>query len=425
MALNVKRIKTLIASGTPGRYSDRRGLYLNINEGNGRSWLLRYQRAGREHWMGLGSFYEFDLEAARERARLAKVKLRDGIDPLQAKRAAHAQQVLEDAQHLTFKQAAQQYFDSHQHEWSNAEHRRQFLSTLETYAFPAIGALSVRDVDTPSVLKVLQPIWKTKRVTASRVRSRIESVLGWAIGSGYRTGDNPARWAGHLKEVLPKKKDKVIHHPAMPYDDVPAFIAELKTQHSVDALAMEFLILAAARKDEVVKARWPEFELRAVPVETKDDDGTPRTVAGPVWIVPPGRIKGRRQHKVPLSDRVVAILNGLKREADGFIFQGTKPGRPLDKNALWNLLKAMGHDVTLHGFRSAFRDWCEDRTNFSRETKEAALAHKTGDDTELSYKRTDVLEKRRKLMAMWAAFCLTPRQKLGATVTPIGRKRGG
>jgi integrase len=399
MALTVKQIERLDA---PGRYLDRRGLYLNINDGEGRSWILRYSRAGRERWMGLGSLSEFDLAEARERARKARQQLRDGIDPLEAKRADRAAKLLEDAQRLTFKEAAERYFEGHEHLWSNAEHRRQFLSTLKQYAYPAIGALPVQLIDTPSVLKVLQPIWKTRRVTAGRVRARIEAVLGWATASGFRKGDNPARWAGHLTAVL-AKKGTVAHHAAMPYRDVPALVAALATRKGIEPRAMEFLILTAARSGEVLKARREEIDF-----EQK------------LWTVPAGRIKGRREHRVPLPDRAVAILKALPVEGD-FIFPGMKAGRPLGKMALANLLAAMGHnDFTVHGMRSAFRDYAEDQTNFSRAVCEMALAHKVGDDTELAYRRTDLLAKRAKLMAMWATFCATP--KRDATVTPLRRK---
>jgi integrase len=271
-----------------------------------------------------------------------------------------------------------------------------------------IGKMPVAMIDTTLVLKVIEPIWKDKTVTANRVRSRIESVLGWATASGFRTGDNPARWRGHLKEVLPAhgKIAKVEHHKALPYKDMAAFMAELATRKGIDARALEFLILTAARTGEVVNVKWSEIDLDAK-----------------VWTVPAERIKGRREHRVPLVDRAIDILKSLPREA-GYVFIGSRSSK-MGKMTLFNLLKAMGQDnTTVHGFRSTFRDWAGETTAFPSEICEVALAHAVGGKVQVAYQRGDLLEKRRQLMKAWAAFCYTPqRPQRSASVTPIRRAK--
>jgi integrase len=404
MGLTVKGIQKLTEAG---RYGDGGGLYLQVTPSGGRSWILRYRRAGRERWFGLGPLRDFTLDEARQRALRARQQLRDGVDPINARKVDRDAKALEAAKHLTFKDAALQYFDSHEQKWSNAEHRRQFLSTLSEYAFPVIGKLPVAAVDTGLVLKIIEPIWQTKTQTANRVRNRIESVLGWATVRGYRSGDNPARWKGHLAEVLPAKGQiaKVEHHKAMPYTDLPAFMGRLVNHKGIDARALEFLILTASRTSEVTRARWSEFDLDAK-----------------IWMVPPERMKGRKEHRVPLTERTIAILRGLPRQGgdNGLVFIGSRKNRSLYKMALAKLLKAMGQDaITIHGFRSTFRDWAGETTAFPSDICEAALAHVVGSATQIAYQRGDLLEKRRQLMKAWAAFCHTPRRD--ASVTPIRR----
>jgi integrase len=319
MALNVKKVNKL---SEPGRYCDGAGLYAQITS-TGRSWVLRYETRGRERWMGLGPLRDFTLDEARERARKARQLLRDGIDPLDAKKAERDAQALDAAKRLTFEEAARQYFDQHERKWSNEKHRRQFLSSLTTYAFSVIGKIPVAMIDTTLVLRVVEPIWHTKAVTAGRVRNRIEAVLDWSGARGYRTGPNPARWKGHLETILPAKTliKKVIHHRAMPYDEVPAFMTELATHEGIDARALELLILTAARTSEVILARRSEFDLSAK-----------------VWIVPAERMKGRREHRVPLVERALAILKKLPREND-YAFVGSRKDRPLNKITMTNVLK--------------------------------------------------------------------------------------
>jgi integrase len=399
MALTLKKIAKLAA----GRHHDKDGLYAKIAPSGTGSWLLRYERAGREHWLGLGPLRDFDLEEARARARKARQQLRDGIDPIEAKKADRAAKVLEAAKNVTFADAARQYFDGHQAKWSSVKHRAAFLSTLESYAFPVFGALPVAMIDTPLILKVIEPIWISKNKSAAHLRGRIESVLDWSTVRGFRIGDNPARWKGHLAEVLPAKSQiaRVVHHAALPYAEVPAFIAALASQQGIGPRALEFLTLTAARTGEVVHAQWSEIDFE-----------------NRIWTVPEARMKGRKLHRVPLSDRAIEILRALPTEGD-LVFIGSRKNAPIGKNVMPNLVEAMGRAVTIHGFRASFKSWASERTSFPREIIEAALAHQVGNSVEQAYQRSDVLEKRRKLMEAWATFCTTPQRD--ATVTPIRR----
>ena len=298
MALTAKRVEKLTKAG---RYGDGHGLYLQVTPAGVRSWLLRYERGGRERWMGLGPLHTFNLDEARARARQARQQLADGVDPLDARKAERAERALEAAKAITFADAARQYFDQHEGKWKNRKHRGQFQATLRDYALPVIGSLPVAAIDTGLVLKCIEPIWQTKTETASRVRGRIEAILDRATVRGYRTGDNPARWKGHLGQVLPARGQikQVQHHPALPFAEVPEFMAELAEREGMGARALEFLILTAARSGEAIGAKWSEIDLEAK-----------------VWTVPTERMKGGREHRVPLSDCAVAILRALPREAD-------------------------------------------------------------------------------------------------------------
>jgi integrase len=300
------------------------------------------------------------------------------------KKAGKLKAKLEAARAMTFRQCAEAYIEAHKAGWQNAKHAAQWSSTLKTYAYPVFGALPVQAVDVALVAKVLEPIWKAKTETASRLRGRIERVLDWATVRGYRQGDNPARWRGHLDQLLPARSrvQKVQHHPA-----------DLGKQESTSALALEFLILTATRTAEVIGATWSEVDLDVA-----------------VWTIPAGRMKAKKEHRVPLSKPTLAILRRLhKHRAGEFVFMGAKPGRPISNMALFILLKRMGRsDLTVHGFRSTFRDWCAERTNFPREVAEHALAHSLPDKVEAAYQRGDLFEKRRRLMAEWGRFCDRP-----------------
>jgi integrase len=375
----------------PGRYSDGQGLYLQVSKTGVKSWLLRYERYGRERWMGLGPLHTISLKDARDRAHHARRQLLDGIDPLDARKAARAAQALEAARSLTFEEAARQYFDAHERKWRNAKHRQQFLNTLQTYTFPKIGKFPIGAIDTGLVLKCIEPIWQNKTETASRVRARIEGVLDWATVRGYRRGDNPARWKGHLDNVLPARGQlqKPNHHAALNYTELPAFMAALGEREGVAARALEITILNAARTGEVIGATWEEIDLVAK-----------------IWTVPADRIKGGKEHRVSLSDRAVEILRALPQEAgNNFVFIGQKGGG-LSNMAMASVLARMQHTgITVHGFRSTFRDWAAERTSYPNHVVEMALAHVVGNKVEAAYRRGDLFDKRRRLMTDWARYC--------------------
>jgi len=390
-ALKVERAKE------PGMYADGGGLYLQVTEG-GASWIYRYMLAGRAREMGLGPLALFGLSEARAKALDARRLRHEGIDPIEARRAIRDQARLDAAKAVTFKQCAERYIAAHRAGWRNGKHAAQWEATLATYAEPIIGALPVQAIDTALVLKCLEPMWTTKPETAGRLRGRIENVLDWAKVRGYRAGENPARWRGHLDKLLAArgKVRKVEHHAALPYAELPGFLVALRQQEGIAARALEFAILTAARTGETIGARWSEFDLL---------DKT--------WTVPDERMKAGKPHRVPLSARVLAILEGMQPhrhagEADGYVFPGGNIGKPLSNMAFLMLLRRMGRgDLTAHGFRSSFRDWAAERTHFPSEVAEMALAHVVGSKVEAAYRRGDMFEKRRRLMDAWAEFCTT------------------
>ena len=404
MARDVGRLsaRTVETRKKPGYYSDGGGLYLKVSGGAGRSWVFRYRVAGKLREMGLGSEHSISLADARQAAaECRKLRLR-GSDPIEVRRQERTQAKL-GAASMTFRQCAERYIAAHQAGWRNAKHTSQWRNTLATYAFPVFGDLPVQAIDVGLVMKVVEPLWPTKTETASRLRGRIENVLDWALARGYRQGDNPARWRGHLDNLLPRRSrvQKVEHHAALSYDEVGAFIEVLRRQEGVAAMALEFCILTATRTSETIGARWQEVDLGEA-----------------VWMIPADRIKAGKEHRVPLSKPAVAILQKLAvaRSSD-FVFPGGKPGRPLPNMALLALLRRMERpDLTVHGFRSAFRDWAAERTNFPREVCEMALAHTIGDKVEAAYRRGDLFSKRRQLMEAWARYCLTPSQTKNALV---------
>ena len=381
-------------------YADGGGLYLQITEG-GASWVYRYMLNGRAREMGLGPLALFGLQEARAKAQDARRLRHEGVDPIEHRRTARAQQQLDAAKAVTFQQCAERYIASHRAGWRHAKHVEQWESSLQRLAFPVIGALPVQAINTALVMNVIEAIWDEKPETASRVRGRIESILDWAKARGYRTGENPARWKGHLKNLLPprSKVRMVENYAAMPYDQLPALMVELRVQDGIDARALEFTILTAARVSEAVGARWSE-------------------ISGDVWTIPAERMKGGKPHRVPLSRRAMDLLKALPRNGD-LIFPGPKLGRALNINAPRKLLIDMGHSVTVHGFRSSFRDWVAERTSYPNHVAEAALAHAVADKVEKAYRRTDLFEKRRRLMADWAAWCLRPISVNAGNVVPL------
>jgi integrase len=397
MALTVKRVARLTR---PGRYLDSAGLYLQVISATNRSWLLRYELRGKRRWMGLGSASTFTLEEARARALKARQLLADKIDPLEARRAERAQAAAATARNKTFATVATEYFDAHAGSWSNKA-RVQFRSSLASYAYPTLGALPVAAIDEPLILGVLTPIWATKHVTARRVRNRIASILDFAAAAGYRSGTNPAQWEGHLQHLLaaPDRLVNIRHMPSLPYVELPAFFAELRTVQGIPARALEFTILTAARSGEAIGARWPEI------------DPTNR-----VWTIPADRMKGGIEHRVPLAPQALALLQALPREAD-YLFVGSRAGAAIGPDSMQRLLRELRQGITVHGFRSTFRVWSEERTSFPAVVAEQALAHTIGNAVERAYRRTVLLEHRTRLMAAWADYCCTPH--VAASVTPI------
>jgi integrase len=383
----------------PGLHADGGGLYLQV-QGEARSWIFRYTFGGKRRYRGLGSANALGLAEARDAAAECRKLLAQGVDPIELKREEKVKAAIEAAKAITFDECAEQYITAHEPTWRNPKHKAQWRNTLRDYASPVFGKVPVQAVDTAMVLKVLQPIWLTKNETASRVRGRVEEILDWAKARTYRTGDNPARWRGHLQHTLPKRRKvrKVVHHPAIDYAEIPAFMAELREHNGEGSRALEFLILTAARTGEVTGATPPEID-------------------GGAWSIDGARMKGGRAHRVPLCKRAVEIVTG--REG-AHLFRGGRPGRPLSNAAMSAVLARLGRsDVTVHGFRATFKTWAEERTNFPRTLIEAALAHSSGDRTEEAYRRGDALEKRRKLMDAWARYCASPPAAAGGKVVSI------
>ena len=386
----------------PGVLIDGAGLRLRVsaNPKTGelrKSWVLRLTvRDGEEREVGLGSAFDVSLAEARQRATVLRQQARDGIDPLAARADARASKAAEAARAMSFKQCAEAYIAAHRSTWKNAKHAAQWPATLAAYVYPVCGDAPVGAIDQAMVMKVLDPIWATKTETASRLRGRIETVLDWASVRGFRQGENPARWRGHLERALPprSKAQKVKHHPALPYVELPAFMELLRSQEGLSARALEYCILTATRSSETLDARWAEINLGEA-----------------AWTIPAERMKAGKTHRVPLAPEAVALLRALKPSKPGaeFVFPGAKAGRPLSNMAMLMTLRRMERaDLTAHGFRSTFRDWAAERTAFAREVAEAALAHAVGDATERAYARGDLFDKRRKLMEAWAGYCASP-----------------
>jgi integrase len=389
-----------IKNAPEGVHSDGSGLYLQVTRAGAKSWLFRYQLKGRRREMGLGSFK--DLSAAKARARVEELKerTRKGIDPLEEALAAREAEAREEARQekeaaqraMTFRVVAEEYIASHRDGWRNAKHAAQWGATLRAYAFPIIGDLPVAEVTTNLVLDVLRPIWTTKPETASRVRSRVELVISYAKARDWFVGQNPAVWRGHLSALLPAptKVRKVRHFAALAWPEIAEFMKTLADCPGVSAKALEFAILTAARSGEVRGARWSEID-----------------VENGIWTVPAERMKAGREHRSPLSDRALALLRGLPRvKGEELVFPGTRRNSPLSDMSLSAVLKRMGRrDVTVHGFRSTFRDWAAEVSLHHPDIVETALAHVISNKVEAAYRRGDLLEKRRLLMQDWANWC--------------------
>jgi integrase len=373
----------------PGRHADGGGLYLVVDRPGGKDaakrWVFLYRKDGRLREMGLGGLLNVPMAKARAEAEKWRLVLGDRAnrgDPI-AERKRSSGGV------PAFGDFADKFLDAKEAGWRNDKHRAQWRMTLTEYA-ASLRRKPVSEIATEDILSVLKPIWTEKPETAARLRGRIERVLDAARAAGHRTGENPARWRGHLDHLLAKRqKLSRGHHAAMPYDEVPAFVVGLRERPATAARALEFCILTAARSGEALAARWDEIDFDAK-----------------VWTVPAGRMKAAREHRVPLSDRAIAILREMEAGRTGeYIFPGQRPRRPLSNMAFEMLLRRINSPYTAHGFRSSFRDWAGDKTTFPREVAEAALAHAIGNETEAAYRRSDALEKRRRLMDAWAAFC--------------------
>lgn len=384
-ALTALKIKSI---NDEGKYADGNGLYLQVSKWGTKSWLFRYQINKRRREMGLGSVNDVSLSEARKLTEHHRSLLLQGIDP--KVRRDIDRLALQERQIWTFDSCANSYIEAHKASWTNAKHEGQWRNTLKTYASPVIGSIPVEEIDTQSVMRVIEPIWLTKTETASRVRSRIEKVLSWAIARNYREQPNPATWRGNIQELLPSRSsiNKEKHHPALPYSEISLFMGELSTKPSVSALALQFTILTACRTSEVLAASWDEIDLKKA-----------------VWTIPGERMKSKRQHRVPLSTPALKVLEQLPK-LNGWLFPSPQFGKHLSNVAMLKVLKGQmnRNDLTVHGFRSTFRDWAAEVSNYPRELAEAALAHVLSDKTEAAYQRGDLLEKRRDLMADWADF---------------------
>lgn len=394
MGKSVEKLSALAVTkaSAPGYFGDGAGLWLQVSKTGTKSWIFRYTIAGKQREMGLGALHTISLADARTKAKACRVQLLEGHDPLVTRDAARAADALEKAKMMTFDQCAKGYIAAHRSSWKNAKHAAQWESTLSTYASPILGTLPVADINTALVVKVLSPIWHTKTETATRLRGRIESILDWATVSHFRQGDNPARWRGHLDNLLaePAKIKKVDHHAALPWSEIGTFMPTLRASAGTAARALEFAILTAARSGEVRGATWDEIDLDAA-----------------LWTIPAQRMKAEVEHKVPLAPAAVDLLRSLE-SSSSFVFPGQKDDKPLSDMSLTAVLRRLKRDdITVHGFRSTFRDWCAEAVgnSYPREVCEHALAHKLPDKVEAAYRRGTLLDKRVLLMADWARYC--------------------
>lgn len=406
-ALEVKRLRHPGGSGNVVYFvGGVAGLMLQVTPSHARSWLLRVMIGGKRRELGLGSYPEIPLAQARDRAREAKDKIRNGIDPIVERRQVRAQLATEQRRGMTFSEATERYLAAKLDAFKNSKHRDQWRSTLERYAIPELGPMLVDDLTVQDILRVLDPIWKTKTETASRLRGRIESVLSWATVSGHRSGDNPARWAGNLKELLPAatKVAKISHQPALQIDDAPRWFASLRARQGIGARALQFAALTASRSQEVRGALWDEIDIGSA-----------------MWIVPGGRMKMDREHRVPLTDAALQLLEALPRfQGNPLVFPAPRGGQMTDMTMSAAMKRVHAADVAAggrgfvdrvsgrpavpHGLRSTFRDWIAEHTEFPGDMAEIALAHKISNAVEASYRRGDMVEKRRAMMAAWADF---------------------
>lgn len=402
-----------VKNAKAGRHADGNGLHLLVKESGARSWVYRFMLRGRSRDVGLGAagLGGLSLSDARDAASVLRVQVKAGVDPLTARdrlaaEALAAEQAAKVAG-ITFKAVAETYIATNEDGWRNEKHRQQWRNTLATYVYPVVGELPVSDVATAHVLQILEPIWKDKAETASRVRGRMETILDAAKARGYRNGENPARWRGHIAQILPARSRLTRgHHKAMAYDAIPAFVGKLREREAVAALALEFTILTGARTGETIGATWDEVDLQKA-----------------IWIVPAERMKAGKEHRVPLSPRAVEILEATKALGKDALFPAAKGGA-MSGMAMTMLLRRMKVDVTVHGFRSGFRDWAAECTGYAHEVAEMALAHAIENKVERAYRRGDLFDKRRRLMSDWATYCAS-KDAIDSKVTPIGKAKAG
>ena len=397
-----------VKNAKPGRHADGGGLHLLVKDSGARSWVYRFMLGGKSRDVGLGAagVGGISLATARDARDALRIKVKAGTDPLE-ERQRRAADAIAEAQMakvagITFRSVSEIYMETNWDSWRNDKHRHQWKSTMATYVYPVIGDLPVAEVSTNHVLQILEPIWRSKAETASRVRGRIETILDAAKARGYREGENPARWRGHIAQILPARARLTRgHHKAMPYESVPKFLITLQQREAIAALALEFTILTAARTGEVIGAKWDEIDLDKA-----------------VWTIPANRMKAGKEHRVPLSLRAVEILKSTRELRKEGLFPAVRGGA-LSGMAMAMLLRRIGVEVTVHGFRSSFRDWCAECTGYAHEVAEMALAHTIDNKVERAYRRGDLFEKRRRLMDDWAAYCVTGEVTIGDNVTPI------
>ncbi|HBM28500.1 tyrosine-type recombinase/integrase [Halomonas meridiana] len=381
-----------VATAEPGKHEDGGGLRLVVSKGGAKKWVLRFTLKSKRREMGLGSFPDTGLAEARRKAENYRKLAKEGTDPIHARELETQQQSTP-----TFTNCAARYIQSHRRSWRNAKHARQWVSTLKTYARPVIGEMPVDEIDTHQILNILSPIWIAKTETAKRVQGRIENVLDFASAHKYRDEANPARWRGHLDKLLPKpsKVQKVTHHPAMPYEQVAAFMGAVQDYNSVSSKALQLLILTATRTSEVLNAEWHEIDL-----------------VNATWTIPAKRMKASREHRIPLSHQALALITTLPSvKGNSFVFPGMKPSRPLSNMSLLQFMRGLGYgpsgdkgNYVPHGFRSSFRDWTGEVTSYPRDVAEMALAHAIENKVEAAYRRGDLFEKRRAMMQEWADY---------------------
>ena len=410
MPKKLSNVRTPLAvkNAKPGRHADGGGLHLLVKDSGARSWVYRFMLGGKSRDVGLGAagLGGISLAAARDARDALRIKVKAGTDPLEERQRKAADAIAEaqiaEVAGITFRSVSEIYMESNWDSWRNDKHRHQWKSTMATYVYPVIGDLPVAEVGTTHVLQILEPMWRSKSETASRVRGRIETILDAAKARGYREGENPARWRGHIAQILPARARLTRgHHKAMSYENIPTFFAALHQREAIAALALEFTILTAARTGEVIGAKWDEIDLDKA-----------------VWTIPANRMKAGKEHRVPLSLRAVEILKSTQELRKEGLFPAVRGGA-LSGMAMAMLLRRMDVDVTVHGFRSSFRDWCAECTGYAHEVAEMALAHTIDNKVERAYRRGDLFEKRRRLMDDWAAYCVTGEVTIGDNVTPI------